>query len=80
MKEKLKQELQTMVSRGVICKVGEHTNWCSSLAYSTKLTCVSVSDNTIVQLSEACTGYHFYSISSYRGLNVKVQPYHIGHT
>ena len=36
MKEKLKQELQTMVSRGVICKVGEHTNWCSSLAYSTK--------------------------------------------
>ena len=36
MKEKLKQELQTMVTQGVIRKVDEHTDWCSSLAYSTK--------------------------------------------
>ena len=35
-KEKLKQELQNMVSQGVIRKVDEHTDWCSSLAYSTK--------------------------------------------
>ena len=36
MKEKLKQELQIMVTQGVIRKVDEHTDWCSSLAYSTK--------------------------------------------
>ena len=36
MKEKLKQELQNMDSQGVIRKVDEHTDWCSSLAYSTK--------------------------------------------
>ena len=35
MKEKLKQELQTMVTQGVIRKVDEHTDWYSSLAYST---------------------------------------------
>ena len=36
MKDKLKQELQSIVSQGVIRKVDEHTDWCSSLAYSTK--------------------------------------------
>ena len=35
MKHKLKQELQNMVSQGVIRKVDEHIDWCSSLAYST---------------------------------------------
>ena len=36
MKDKLKHELQTMVSQGVIRKVDEHTDCCSSLAYSMK--------------------------------------------
>ena len=36
MKEKLKQELQTMVTQGFICKVDEHTDWCSILAHRTK--------------------------------------------
>ena len=36
MKDRLKQELQSMVSQGVIRKVDEHTDGCSSLAYITK--------------------------------------------
>ena len=36
MKDKLKQELRNMVSQGVIRKVDEHRDWCSSLAYNTK--------------------------------------------
>ena len=36
MKDKLKQELHNMVSQGVIRKVDEHTDWCSSLVYNAK--------------------------------------------
>ena len=35
MKDNLKQELQNMVSQGVLRKVDEHKDSCSSLAYST---------------------------------------------
>ena len=34
--DKLKAELEKMESKGVIRKVSEHTDWCSSLAFSTK--------------------------------------------
>ena len=34
--EQLKGELEKMVKQGVIRKVKEHTDWCSSLAYSEK--------------------------------------------
>ena len=36
LKEKLKCELKKMEKQGVIRKVSEHTDWCSSLAYSVK--------------------------------------------
>ena len=36
MKDKLKREFENIISQGVIRKVEEHTDWCSSLAYSTK--------------------------------------------
>ena len=36
LKEKLKCELKKMEKQGVIRKVSEHTDWCSSLAYSMK--------------------------------------------
>lgn len=35
-KEKLKAVLDEMVEQGVIRKVEEHTDWCSSLTYGTK--------------------------------------------
>ena len=35
-KDKLKSELDKMEAKGVIRKVSEHTDWCSSLAFSTK--------------------------------------------
>ena len=35
-KDKLKAELDRMEHQGVISKVTEHTDWCSSVAYSTK--------------------------------------------
>lgn len=35
-KDKLQRELNTLVEQGVIRKVEEHTDWCSSLAYGTK--------------------------------------------
>uniref|UniRef100_A0A8C7WXQ6 Gypsy retrotransposon integrase-like protein 1 n=1 Tax=Oryzias sinensis TaxID=183150 RepID=A0A8C7WXQ6_9TELE len=35
-KDKLKKELDNLVEQDVICKVEVHTDWCSSLAYSTK--------------------------------------------
>lgn len=36
LQEKLKEELEKMRKQGVIRKVKEHTDWCSSLAYSVK--------------------------------------------
>ena len=36
LEEQLKAELEKMVKQGVIRKVKEHTDWCSSLAYSVK--------------------------------------------
>ena len=36
LKEKLKCELKKMEKQGVIRKVSEHTDWCSSLAHSVK--------------------------------------------
>ena len=36
LEEQLKAELEEMVKQGVIRKVKEHTDWCSSLAYSVK--------------------------------------------
>ncbi len=36
LKDKLRAELQSLVEQGVIRKVEEHTDWCSSLAFSTK--------------------------------------------
>lgn len=35
-KDKLQAELNKLVKQDVIRKVDEHTDWCSSLAYSTK--------------------------------------------
>lgn len=35
-KEKLQVELKKLISGGVIRKVDEHTDWCSSLAFSMK--------------------------------------------
>jgi hypothetical protein len=36
LKDKLREELEKMEKQGVIRKVTEHTDWCSSLAYSVK--------------------------------------------
>lgn len=36
MREKLKTEIDSMIEQGVLRKVEEHTDWCSSLTYSTK--------------------------------------------
>ncbi|KAI0223565.1 hypothetical protein LSAT2_025262, partial [Lamellibrachia satsuma] len=35
-KDKLKQEIDNMVSQKVIRKVDEHTDWCSSLTFTIK--------------------------------------------
>ena len=35
-KDELKHEIDNLVTQGVIRKVDEHTDWCSSLAFSTK--------------------------------------------
>ena len=58
MKDNLKQELQNMVSQGVIRKVDEHTDWCSSLAYSTKKdgsTRVCIDQHSATQMSSQYT-------------------------
>ena len=56
-KDELKLEIDKLVTQGVIRKVDEHTDWCSSLAFSTKKDgsmCICIDPQRLINSLKRC--------------------------